>query len=170
MLTIGCHLSTSKGFEAMGRTALSIGADTFAFFTRNPRGGTVRELDPDDVAALRGILDEYAFGPLVAHAPYTYNLCSAKAETVEFARRAMREDLARMERIALHDHVAPAVPFGIDDDHLPARRERQVGMTEIAVRARDGGTEIHGHFIDGDLDQVERILLRTEIKSDEHRR
>lgn len=99
MLTIGCHLSTSKGFEAMGRTALSIGADTFAFFTRNPRGGTVRELDPDDVAALRGILDEHAFGPLVAHAPYTYNPCSAKERAREFALEAMAEDLERMEAL-----------------------------------------------------------------------
>lgn len=99
MLTIGCHLSTSKGFEAMGRTALSIGADTFAFFTRNPRGGTVRELDPDDVAALRGILDEYAFGPLVAHAPYTYNPCSAKERAREFALEAMAKDLERMEAL-----------------------------------------------------------------------
>lgn len=99
MLTIGCHLSTSKGFEAMGRTALSIGADTFAFFTRNPRGGTVRELDPDDVAALRGILDAHAFGPLVAHAPYTYNPCSAKERAREFALEAMAEDLERMEAL-----------------------------------------------------------------------
>lgn len=99
MLTIGCHLSTSKGFEAMGRTALSIGADTFAFFTRNPRGGTVRELDPGDVAALRGILDEHAFGPLVAHAPYTYNPCSAKERAREFALEAMTEDLERMEAL-----------------------------------------------------------------------
>ena len=96
-LLVGCHLSTSRGYAAMADDAVSIGATTFAFFTRNPRGGTVRELDPDDVAALRGILDEHAFGPLVAHAPYTYNLCSSKPETVEFARRAMREDLERME-------------------------------------------------------------------------
>ncbi|MDN0056344.1 deoxyribonuclease IV [Collinsella ihumii] len=99
MLTIGCHLSTTKGFEAMGATALSIGANTFAFFTRNPRGGSVKELDLDDVAALQRILDEHAFGPLVAHAPYTYNPCSAKERAREFALEAMAEDLQRMEAL-----------------------------------------------------------------------
>ena len=99
MLTIGCHLSTSKGYEAMGRTALSIGANTFAFFTRNPRGGNAKKIDPDDMAALRRILDEHAFGPLVAHAPYTYNPCSAKERAREFAREAMAEDLRRLEAL-----------------------------------------------------------------------
>ena len=99
MLTIGCHLSCSKGFAAMGETALSIGANTFAFFTRNPRGGSVRKLDADDVAALRRILDEHAFGPLVAHAPYTYNPCSAKERAREFALEAMADDLRRMEAL-----------------------------------------------------------------------
>ena len=99
MLTIGCHLSTSKGFKAMGETALSIGANTFAFFTRNPRGGNAKELDLDDVAALQRILDEHSFGPLVAHAPYTYNPCSAKERAREFALEAMAEDLQRMEAL-----------------------------------------------------------------------
>ena len=69
MLTIGCHLSIANGYAAMGETALSIGANTFAFFTRNPRGGNVRALDPDDVAALARPMEDHAFGPLVAHAP-----------------------------------------------------------------------------------------------------
>lgn len=99
MLTIGCHLSSSKGFAAMGETALSIGANTFAFFTRNPRGGSVKALDLDDVAALQRILDEHGFGPLVAHAPYTYNLCSAKEHARQFAREAMAEDLKRLEAL-----------------------------------------------------------------------
>ena len=76
MLTIGCHLSTTKGYRAMGETALSIGANTFAFFTRNPRGGKAKDLDMDDVAALRELMEQNDFGPLVAHAPYTYNPCS----------------------------------------------------------------------------------------------
>lgn len=97
MLTIGCHLSISNGYAAMGRTALGIGANTFAFFTRNPRGGSVRQLDLDDVAELRRIMDENGFGPLVAHAPYTYNPCSAKEHAREFALEAMAEDLRRME-------------------------------------------------------------------------
>lgn len=99
MLTIGCHLSVSRGYEAMGRAALSIAANTFAFFTRNPRGGSVRPLDVADAAALQAIMDEHAFGPLVAHAPYTYNLASAKEHAREFARASMAEDLERMEAL-----------------------------------------------------------------------
>ena len=98
-LFLGCHLSTSGGYLAMGRTALEIGANTFAFFTRNPRGGNAKPLVAADVSALRELMDKSGFGPLVAHAPYTMNLCSAKAETVEFARRAMAEDLERMESL-----------------------------------------------------------------------
>ncbi len=81
----------------MGETALSIGADTFAFFTRNPRGGNAKAIDEKDMEALRELLEEHHFSPLVAHAPYTYNLCSEKEETREFAERSMREDLERME-------------------------------------------------------------------------
>lgn len=99
MLTIGCHLSTTKGYRAMGETALSIGANTFAFFTRNPRGGKAKDLDMDDVAALRELMAQNHFGPLVAHAPYTYNPCSAKERAREFALEAMAEDLRRMEAL-----------------------------------------------------------------------
>lgn len=99
MLTIGCHLSTTKGYRAMGETALSIGANTFAFFTRNPRGGKAKELDMDDVAVLRELMSQNDFGPLVAHAPYTYNPCSAKERAREFALEAMAEDLRRMEAL-----------------------------------------------------------------------
>lgn len=98
-LTVGCHLSTSDGYAAMGSTAVSIDATTFAFFTRNPRGGNAKALDPADVAALRDTLETERFGKLVAHAPYTMNLCSAKAETIDFARRAMSGDLERMETL-----------------------------------------------------------------------
>ena len=101
-LVIGCHLSTAAGYAAMANDAVSIGATTFAFFTRNPRGGNVRALDDADLAAFLATLEEYRIGPLVAHAPYTYNLCSSKPETVEFARRAMRKDLARMELLPGH--------------------------------------------------------------------
>lgn len=121
MLTIGCHLSVSKGYAAAGADALSIGANTFAFFTRNPRGGSVRALDLDDVAALRSMLDEHGFGRLVAHAPYTYNACSAKERAREFAREAMAEDLQRMEALPgqyynFHPgaHVGQGVDAGID--------------------------------------------------------
>lgn len=99
MFSIGCHLSTTKGYTAMGETALSIGANTFAFFTRNPRGGNAKALDPADVAGLREILDQHGFATLVAHAPYTYNPCSAKESAREFALGAMAEDLQRMEML-----------------------------------------------------------------------
>ena len=98
-LTIGCHLSTSKGYTAMGKAALSIGATTFAFFTRNPRGGSARAIDEQDVAGLQRILDERGFGRLVAHAPYTYNPCSAKEHARAFALEAMADDLERMEAL-----------------------------------------------------------------------
>ena len=117
-LRIGCHLSTAAGYAAMAQDAVSIGATTFAFFTRNPRGGNARELEDDDLAAFLATLEERGIGPLVAHAPYTYNLCSAKPETVEFARRAMREDLGRMERLPGHlynFHPGSHVKQGADE-------------------------------------------------------
>ena len=99
MLTIGCHLSTSKGYLAMGKTALAIGANTFAFFTRNPRGGSAKTIDPADAAALRELLAANNFGTLVAHAPYTLNPCSDKPHAREFARECMADDLVRMEAV-----------------------------------------------------------------------
>ena len=99
MIYTGCHLSSSKGFEAMGKNALKLGADTFAFFTRNPRGGNAKTIDPDDAARFRKLAEEHRFGKLVAHAPYTLNPCAAKAEVRDFAFRAFQEDLERMEYI-----------------------------------------------------------------------
>lgn len=81
----------------MGKAALSIGADTFAFFTRNPRGGASKAIDPDDARVLIRIMEEHGFGPLVAHAPYTLNPCSANVKTRDFAKIAMTEDLQKME-------------------------------------------------------------------------
>ena len=96
---IGCHLSTSDGFLAMGETAKKIGADTFAFFTRNPRGGSGKEPDPEDTERLNDLLKREGFAPLVAHAPYTLNLCSDKPEVRDFAKRTMADDLKRMEML-----------------------------------------------------------------------
>ena len=97
MLTIGCHLSSSKGFLAMGKTASSIGANTFAFFTRNPRGGSAKAIEPEDAAELKAWMEAESFGTLVAHAPYTLNCCSDKPHARQFAREAMADDLRRME-------------------------------------------------------------------------
>ena len=99
MLHIGCHLSSTKGFAAMGRQALLMGADTFQFFTRNPRGSRAKPLDEADAAALRTILTENHFAPIVAHAPYTLNLCGKEEENRRFARETMADDLARLEHI-----------------------------------------------------------------------
>ncbi len=99
MLTIGCHLSTSKGFLAMGEAALGIGANTFAFFTRNPRGGSAKAIDPVDAEALRDLMSANGFGMLVAHAPYTLNPCSDKPHARDFARQCMADDLVRMESL-----------------------------------------------------------------------
>lgn len=96
---IGCHLSVSGGFLEMGKTALSIDADTFQFFTRNPRGGAAKDIDPADAAALYALLRDNHFAPLVAHAPYTMNPCGADPAVRDFALRAMKGDLERMESL-----------------------------------------------------------------------
>lgn len=99
MLHIGCHLSSSKGFAAMGKTALSIGADTFAFFTRNPRGSKARETDPRDVEKFQALWETNRAIPLVAHAPYTLNPASTKEDVRTFARETIADDLRKMEMV-----------------------------------------------------------------------
>lgn len=118
---LGCHLSSAAGFAAMGKSALSIDANTFAFFTRNPRGGKAKAIDEADVAELRALLEEHAFGKLVAHAPYTLNPCSAARNVRDFARICMEEDLARMEYLPGHyynfhpgSHVGQGAALGVE--------------------------------------------------------
>ena len=93
MVWLGCFLSSSKGYEWMGNTALSMGADTFQYFTRNPRGGKVKALDLEDVSKLSAMQADGRLGPIVAHAPYTINPCSATDRTREFALETMTDDL-----------------------------------------------------------------------------
>lgn len=95
--TIGCHLSCSKGYENMAREAASIGANTFQFFTRNPRGGKAKDIDPADIAAYDALAEEAGIETILAHAPYTLNPASAKPETREFAIQTLADDLKRME-------------------------------------------------------------------------
>lgn len=121
MLNIGCHLSASKGYKAMGKEALNIGANTFQFFTRNPRGSKAKEIDPKDVEALLGIMKENKFVKILAHAPYTLNACSADENTREFAVEIMADDLARMEYLPNNlynfhpgSHVKQGVEVGIE--------------------------------------------------------
>lgn len=121
MIYIGNHLSSTGGFEAMGKNALKLGADTFAFFTRNPRGGKAKDIDPKDAQALITLMKEHNFGPLVAHAPYTMNLCSDKEDIRKFAADMLTDDLKRMEYVPgnyynFHpgSHVGQGVDAGID--------------------------------------------------------
>lgn len=97
MLKIGCHLSSAKGFYAMGKDALSVGANTFQFFTRNPRGSKAKEIDPNDAAALRDLAKQEGISHILAHAPYTLNACSADPKVREFAHMVMQDDMQRME-------------------------------------------------------------------------
>lgn len=97
MFYIGNHVSSSDGFEAMGRKASQLGGNTFAFFTRNPRGGKAKEIDPEDVRRLQEWMKEHQFGKLVAHAPYTMNLCAAKEDIRAFSKDMLKDDLKRME-------------------------------------------------------------------------
>ena len=120
MLHIGCHISAAKGFENMGKNALSIKANTFQFFTRNPRGGKAKEIDEKDIAALRDILKENHFATITAHAPYTLNACSAEASIRQFAIETMEDDLKRMELLPYNyynfhpgSHVKQGVEKGI---------------------------------------------------------
>lgn len=99
MLNIGCHLSASKGFTNMGKETLKINANTFQFFTRNPRGGQAKEIKQDDVDGLLKIMKENNFAKILAHAPYTLNLCSADEKIRRFAKNTMIDDLQRMEYV-----------------------------------------------------------------------
>lgn len=97
MQYVGCHLTISKGFAAMGREAVKLGGNTAQFFTRNPRGGRAKELDEADIQALQTLMAEQQFGPLVAHAPYTINPCAANEKTLDFAHMTMADDLRRLD-------------------------------------------------------------------------
>lgn len=121
MLNIGCHLSVSKGYLHMGKEALAIGANTFQFFSRNPRGSKAKKIEEKDVAALRGLLQENSFATLLAHAPYTLNACAANQHLREFAATVMTEDLANLEYLPgnfynFHpgSHVGQGAEVGID--------------------------------------------------------
>ena len=121
MLHIGWHLSSSKGFLAMGKTALSIKADTFQFFTRNPRGGKAKAVKSEDAAALVALCQEHNFAPLLAHAPYTMNPCAADAKLLDFAQMVMEGDLEMLEYVPgnmynFHpgSHVKQGVEVGVE--------------------------------------------------------
>ena len=114
---LGCHLSVSAGFLAMGKEALSIDANTFQFFTRNPRGSKAKAIDPQDVEQLLALLEKEQFGALLAHAPYTLNPCSKDERVREFAAVTMADDLMRLRHLpgAMYNfHPGSHVGQGID--------------------------------------------------------
>ena len=155
MLHIGCHLSASKGYLAMGREALSIGADTFQYFSRNPRGGNAKAFDANDASALIAFMNEHHFAPVVTHAPYTLNPCAANPDVLDFARRALREDLTRLDFFpgALYNlhpgsHVGQGVSAGIDRIAETLNAAMQDGLhTTVLLETMAGkGSEIGSTF------------------------
>ncbi len=121
MFKIGCHLSISKGFEHIGKEALSIGANTFQFFTRNPRGAKAKEIDIDDINKLLKLMKENNFAKVLAHAPYILNACSSKEETRDLALQIIQDDLMRMEYLPNNlynfhpgSHVGQGVEVGVN--------------------------------------------------------
>lgn len=121
MLNIGCHLSVSNGYEKMGKDALKIGANTFQYFTRNPRGSKAKDIEIEDVNKLRKLMEENNFAKIVGHAPYTLNISSADAKTREFAMMVLKDDLLRMEHLPHNyynfhpgSHVKQGVEAGIN--------------------------------------------------------
>ena len=167
MLHIGCHLSSTKGFAAMGRQALGLGADTFQFFTRNPRGSRVKPLDEADAAALTALLKERNFAPVIAHAPYILNLASEKEENRRFAAETMADDLARLEHVPgqlynFHpgSHVGQGMEQGIAciAEGLNAILRPEQTTTVLLETMAGKGSEVGGRF-----EQLRAILDRVEL-------
>ncbi|MEA4923748.1 MAG: deoxyribonuclease IV [Syntrophomonadaceae bacterium] len=167
MLNIGCHLSTSKGFKHMGEEALSIGANTFQFFTRNPRGSKVKKMDERDAAALVTLTQEHHFAPLLGHAPYTLNACAADPHIREFAHMVIVEDLANLEYLpnnlyTFHpgSHVGQGVETGIDQIvQLLNEALRPEQTTLVLLETMSGkGSEVGSSF-----EEIKQILDRIEL-------
>lgn len=168
MFKIGCHLSTSKGYEAMGKDAVKIGANVFQFFTRNPRGSKAKDIDPKDVEKLLYIVNENNFGKLLAHAPYTLNPSSDKEEVREFARIVMEDDLRRME-FTPHNyynfhpgsHVGQGVDVGIEYIiQLLNEILKPEHTTKVLLETMSGkGTEIGRSF-----EELRRIIDGVKLK------
>lgn len=171
MLTIGCHLSASEGFLAMGKTALSIGANTCQFFTRNPRGSKAKAIDPDDAAAFLALAQANGFGRLVAHAPYTINPCSKTERTREFARMTLADDLKRMEYLPgnyynFHpgSHTEQGMEVGISQiaETLNAILKPEQHTTVLLETMSGKGSEVGGRF--EELREIlDRVALNTQM-------
>lgn len=170
MLHIGCHLSPSDGLLKMAKTASSLGADTFQFFSRNPRGSKAKALDEADAAAMDAYLQENGFAPVLVHAPYTLNPCAEKPETAQFAELVMHDDLIRCT--AMHapfynfhpgSHVGQGEQIGIEKTAALLNRilSEETDTTVLIETMSGQGSEIGGTF-----DSVKAIIDRVEM----HRR
>ena len=155
MLFVGCHLSSTKGNLAMVRTAEKIDANTFAFFTRNPRGSKAKPIDEEDCRKAMAELDEKNFGTLVAHGSYTMNLCTADPEARAFAASVLKEDLERMQYLPgqyynFHpgSHVGQGMDTGIAQisDALKAALEPGYPVTVLLETMAGKGSEVGGRF------------------------
>lgn len=168
MIYRGNHLSSTKGFLAMGKAATKLGGDTFSFFTRNPRGGAAKAIVPEDAQALVDYMREKGFGRLVAHAPYTMNVCAAKPETKAFSVQMMIEDMERMEYVPgnyynFHpgSHVGQgaevAIPMIAEAINTALKPEH---TTTILLETMAGkGTEVGRSF-----EELQAIIERVELK------
>lgn len=162
MLVIGPHISISKGFGKAAQTAVDIGANTFQFFSRNPRGGNAKEFDEKDIEKFQKIRKEYNFGPLLAHAPYTMNLGGSKDEVYEFGRKVIKEDIERMDSLGIEymcfhpgSHVGGGIDFGIQRivDALNETLTGEENITVLLETMSGKGTEIGFTF-----EQIKRII------------
>jgi deoxyribonuclease-4 len=168
MLNIGCHLSNSKGYMNMCSEAASIGANTFQFFTRNPRGGAAKDIDPEDVKEALSFMSENRFVTILAHAPYTLNPCAARPEVREFTENTMRDDLARMEYTPgnlynFHpgSHVGQGIETGIAmiADALNAYLTPDLNTTVLLETMAGKGSEVGGAF-----EELREIIDRVTRK------
>ena len=168
MLNIGCHLSASKGYLNMGQTALSIGANTFQYFSRNPRGGNAKAFDADDAAALVALAGEHGFAPVLTHAPYTLNPCAKEEKTLEFARNTMQDDLRRMEFVPgnfYNFHPGSHVGQGTEEGIRKIAETLDLAMFEgqttiVLLETMAGkGTEVGGRF-----EELRAIIDRTAMQ------
>lgn len=165
---IGNHLSSSKGFLAMGQAALKLNASTFAFFTRNPRGGKAKEINRADAAALMELCSKHSFGPFVAHGPYTMNVCAAKESIRTFSIGILQDDLKRMEYTPgnfynFHpgSHVGQGTEFAIEliADALNQSLFPKQTTTVLLETMAGKGSEIGGRF-----EELRAIIDRVELK------
>ena len=167
MIYIGCHLSVSDGYEAMGRTMKSFGGNTFAWFTRNPRGGRTKPLAQDDVEALEAYVKKEAYGPLVAHGSYTMNLCSGQEETRKNGLDMLKQDLERMEFLPgnyynFHpgSHTGQGSETGIRQiaDALNQVMKPEMRTTVLLETMAGKGSEIGGTF-----EELSQIMDRVDV-------